>query len=306
MNRVNKSLRSSFVLMLACVLFACENSNNKYDASGVFEATEVIVSAKANGEIIMFNLQEGATVEKDSVIGLIDTTQLYLKKLQLQAALSAANSRQIDVPSQIAAMQEQLKTLEREKKRFQTLVNNNVANQKQLDDINSSIAALRKQMSAQKEQMSNANSSISGEAESIEAQIAQVEDMLQQSIIKSPVSGTVLVKYAERGELAAAGKPLFKVADLSTMYLRAYIVGSQMSEIKTGQQVKVYSDRGENESNEHKGIVSWISDKAEFTPKTIQTRDERSNLVYPVKIAVSNDSSLIKQGMYGEVDFKGF
>ncbi len=302
-SNTNTMKKIFYVLISACVMFACKSSNTKHDASGVFEATEVIVSAKTNGEIIMFDLQEGALVEQDSVIGLIDTTQLYLKKLQLQAALTAANSRQIDVPSQIAAMQEQLKTLEKEKKRFQTLVNNNVANQKQLDDIKSSIAALKKQIAAQKEQMSNANNSISGEAESIEAQIAQVEDMLRQSLIKSPVSGTVLVKYAERGELAAAGKPLFKVADLSTMYLRAYIVGSQMSELKVGQQVKVYSDKGEKGSNEHKGIVSWISGKAEFTPKTIQTRDERSNLVYPVKIAVSNDSLLIKQGMYGEVDF---
>jgi HlyD family secretion protein len=292
------------LLFLFLLLVGCKNGQDSYDASGVFEATEIIVSAKVNGEIVFFSVEEGASVQKDSIFGLIDTTQLYLKKIQLQAGLQAVNSRKIDVSAQIASAKEQLKTLEKEKERFQTLVNNKVANKKQLDDINSSIAALKKQINAQSEQLSNANSSISGEAESIKAQIAQVEDMLRQSIITSPVSGTVLAKYAEGGELAVAGKPLFKVADLSVMYLRSYIIGSQITNLKIGQKAKVFSDMDETESRLHEGVISWISDKAEFTPKTIQTRDERSNLVYPVKIAVRNDSGFIKQGMYGEVDFQ--
>ncbi|MDR0619307.1 MAG: HlyD family efflux transporter periplasmic adaptor subunit [Bacteroidales bacterium] len=289
-----------FLLLLA----GCRNGQNDHDASGVFEATEIIVSAKVSGEIIILNVEEGTLVRKDSILGFIDTTQLYLKKLQLQTGLQAVNSKRIDIAAQIAAAKEELKTLERERKRFVTLVDNKVANRKQLDDINSSIATLKKRIAAQSEQMSNANSGISSEAGSVEVQIAQVEDMLQQSIIRSPVAGTVLAKYSEKGELAAAGKPLFKVADLSVMYLRAYIVGSQITGLKTGQKVKVFSDKDESASRLHEGVISWISDNAEFTPKTIQTRDERSNLVYPVKIAVRNDSGFIKQGMYGEVDFR--
>jgi HlyD family secretion protein len=300
-NSMKRNILLYFFLLL---LVGCRNGQNNHDASGVFEATEIIVSAKMNGEIVFFNVEEGTLVQKDSVLGFIDTTQLYLKKLQLQTGLQAVNSKTIDISAQIASAKEQLKTLERERKRFVTLVNNKVANQKQLDDINSSIATLKKQITAQSEQMSNANSGISSEAKSVEVQIAQIEDMLCQSIIKSPVSGTVLAKYAERGELAAAGKPLFKVADLSVMYLRAYIVGSQITDLKLGQRVKVFSDKGESASRLHEGTISWISDNAEFTPKTIQTRDERSNLVYPVKIAVRNDSGFIKQGMYGEVDFQ--
>jgi HlyD family secretion protein len=290
----------SFLLLLT----GCKNGQNDHDASGVFEATEVIVSAKTNGEIIVFDVEEGSVLQKDSTLGFIDTIQLYLKKVQLRAGLQAIDSRKVDVSAQIASAKEQLKTLEKERTRFQTLVKNKVANQKQLDDINSSIASLKKEINAQSEQMSNANNSIYGEAESMKAQIAQVEDYLRQSIIKSPVSGTVLAKYTEKGELAAAGKPLFKVADLSVMYLRAYIMGSQITDLKVGQEVKVFSDEGETSSRIHKGVISWISDKAEFTPKTIQTRDERTNLVYPVKIAVRNDSGFIKQGMYGEADFR--
>ncbi|MDR1973964.1 MAG: efflux RND transporter periplasmic adaptor subunit [Bacteroidales bacterium] len=296
--------QKTYLLLFVLIAFSCKSSNNAHDASGVFEATEIIVSSQANGEIMFFDIDEGTNVFADSVVGMIDTVQLYLKKTQLQAALSAVKSRTIDVPSQIAAMNEQLKTLKKEQNRFETLVANKVANRKQLDDINASVSALKKQISALTEQLTNTNSSISGEAEGLIAQIAQVEDLIRKSIIRSPVSGTVLGKYAERGELAAAGKPLFKVANLSAMYIRAYLVGSQITDLKVGQKVKVYSDMGENKSRINSGTVSWISDKAEFTPKTVQTRDERSNLVYPVKIAVRNDSGFIKQGMYGEVDFQ--
>jgi HlyD family secretion protein len=291
------------IAMAVTLLSACKNKNNEYDASGIFETTEIIVSAKGNGEIIHFNVSEGQNVETQTPLGLIDTTQLYLKKMQLQANIRAMNSRRIDVSRQIAALKQQIETQRREQKRFETLVKDNVANQKQLDDINAQIVTFEKQLSAQTETLNNSNNSLNNERESLVVQIAQIDDQIKNCIIKSPVKGTILAKYVEAGELAMQGKAIFKVGNLENMYLRAYITASQLTEIKIGQQVKVYSDKGESGRKEHPGTVAWISDKAEFTPKTIQTRDERANLVYAIKIAVKNDG-YIKKGMYGELKVK--
>ena len=289
-----------FNLVLLLLFFGCNSKNSNYDASGVFETTEIIVSAKSSGEILQFDMIEGQEVAVEQILGVIDTTQLYWRKVQLLSSIKALDSRQVNVSVQVAALQEQLATAQREQQRFTQLVKDNAANQKQLDDINAQIATLEKQIAAQTETLRNSNSSIANEQQSLLAQIAQIDDQLKNAVITSPVNGTILGKYAEGGELAIQGKALFKVADLNSMFLRAYITASQLTEVKIGQQVAVFSDMGKSDRREYQGTVTWISDKAEFTPKTIQTRDERANLVYVVKIAVKNDG-YIKKGMYGEL-----
>ena len=291
-------------LSLAILFFACHNKSSNYDASGVFETTDIIVSAKVSGEILQFNITEGQEVEAGQTLGVIDTTQLYWRKVQLQSSVKAMDSRQVNVSVQVAGLQEQLAAARREQQRFTQLLKDNAANQKQLDDINAQIATLEKQLAAQTETLKNSNSGITNEQQSLLAQIAQIDDQLKNAVIKSPVKGTVLGKYAEAGELAGQGKPLFKVADMQNMYLRAYITASQLTELKIGQQVKVFSDMGKSDRRAYQGTVTWISDKAEFTPKTILTKDERANLVYAVKILVKNDG-YIKKGMYGELIING-
>lgn len=288
------------VIATALILSACENGNGTYDASGVFEATEVIVSAKGTGELMQFDIQEGQQVEANKQVGYIDTTQLYLKKVQLLANMKAVESRHYNVSKQIASIQQQIVTQKTEQNRYENLVKSNAANQKQLDDVNAQIALLEKQLAAQTETLENSNKSVTGESLGLEAQVAQIEDQIKKCIITSPINGTVLSKYAEQGELAAQGRTLFKVADIANMNLRVYITADQLTALKIGQQVKVYADQGKSDRKEYQGTIIWISDKAEFTPKTIQTRDERANLVYAVKVAVKNDG-LIKKGMYGEI-----
>lgn len=284
----------------ALILAACGNGSDQYDASGVFEATEVVVSAKSAGEIMQFDIQEGQDVTAGCQVGYIDTVQLHLRKEQLSASLKAVQSRHYNVDRQIAALRQQIETQKREQKRFEELVASNVANQKQLDDITAQVDMLEKQLAAQQETLSNNNSGISGESLSLKAQIAQIEDQIRKSVIASPIDGTVLAKYAEPGELAGQGRSLFKVADIGNLFLRVYITADQITELKIGQPVKVYADQGKSDRRVYPGTVSWISDKAEFTPKTIQTRNERANLVYAVKVAVKNDG-YIKRGMYGEI-----
>ncbi|MCC8170348.1 MAG: HlyD family efflux transporter periplasmic adaptor subunit [Parabacteroides sp.] len=284
----------------ACCLCACGSKNGGYDASGVFETTEVIVSAKGTGEIKRFDIEEGRQVTPGTCIGYIDTTQLYLKKRQLEASLKSTDSRYLDVNRQLAAIRQQIAIQQRERERFARLVQANAASQKQLDDIDYQIEVLEKQLGATAEQLTSSNSSLSGQSGSIVAQLAQLDDQIANNRIESPVAGTVLAKYAEPGEFAVPGRPLFKVGNLADMKLRAYITAGQLTQLKVGQQVTVYADEGESGRREYPGTVAWISDKAEFTPKTIQTRDERANLVYAVKIAVRNDG-FIKKGMYGEI-----
>ena len=281
-------------------LVACEGGSGDYDASGVFETTEVTVSARGTGEIMRFDIEEGHQVEAGQAVGYIDTIQLHLKKEELLGSLMATDSRRYNVSRQIASLRQEIATQKRERLRYENLVREKAANQKQLDDINSGLAVLEKRLAAQVETLENSNRSVSGEVLMLEARIAQIEDQIAKCVITSPVRGTVLSKYAEQGELAAQGRSLFKVGDLSDMYLRVYITAPQLTTLKVGQQVKVYADEGEDGRREYMGTVSWISDKAEFTPKTIQTRDERANLVYAVKVAVKNDG-YIKKGMYGEM-----
>lgn len=281
-------------------LIACGTKEVKWDATGVFEATEVVVSAEGNGNLVEFNITEGQTVDPREIIGHIDTVQLHLKRLQLLSQNRGTLSRRQDIAKQIAATEEQIRWQKSEKERFAKLLSLNAATAKQVDDIANQIMVLEKQLVAQRSTLENSNRSITDESSAIEIQVAQIEDQLLKCRVVSPIRGTVLVKYAEQGEYAQTGKPLFEVADMDDIFLRAYITADQLTRMQLGQSVKVYSDFGATEQREYDGTVTWISSRSEFTPKTIQTRDERANLVYAVKIAVHNDGYL-KIGMYGQM-----
>ena len=285
------------------VLGACTSQEEQYDASGIFETTEVIVSAKGTGELQSFQVEEGQAVRQGEVLGWIDTLQLSLKDRQLAASLLATESKRLDEKRQVAHLRQQIENLQREKERFTALLNAKATTAKQVDDIDYQIKVLQNQLVATQEQINSSNSSLSRQSESIQAQRAQMEDQIRNAMISSPITGTVLTKYAEQGEFAVPGKALFKVADVSQMKLRAYITADQLTQLQIGQAVAVYADRGITDRKRYVGRVVWIADKAEFTPKTIQTRNERANLVYAVKIAVENDG-FIKRGMYGEVCFE--
>ena len=288
---------------IGLMLGACTSQEEQYDASGIFETTEVIVSAKGTGELQSFQVEEGQAVRQGEVLGWIDTLQLSLKDRQLAASLLATESKRLDEKRQVAHLRQQIENLQREKERFTALLNAKATTAKQVDDIDYQIKVLQNQLVATQEQINSSNSSLSRQSESIQAQRAQMEDQIRNAMISSPITGTVLTKYAEQGEFAVPGKALFKVADVSQMKLRAYITADQLTQLQIGQAVAVYADRGITDRKRYVGRVVWIADKAEFTPKTIQTRNERANLVYAVKIAVENDG-FIKRGMYGEVRFE--
>jgi HlyD family secretion protein len=289
-----------YASLSAVMLVACSSQKNPYDASGVFEATEVIVSSEASGKLLQFDVEEGRELGANQVVGSVDSVQLHLRKMQLMANIRGVQSRRPDVGVQIAAIEQQLATAKSEKLRMENLLRANAANQKQLDDVDAQIAVLERQLAAQKKTLVSTSDGITSESSALEIQVAQVEDQLNKCAIINPIDGVVLAKYAEQGEVALPGKALYKIADMKNMILRAYIVGSQLTQVKLGRKVKVFADFGERESRDYTGVISWISDKAEFTPKTIQTRDERANLVYAVKISVPNDGYL-KIGMYGGV-----
>ncbi len=283
-------------------LFSCGNGNGGYDASGTFEATEVIVSAEASGKIMEFDIEEGQVLDANQQVGYIDSVQLSLRKKQLQYNIRAMESRRPATKKQIAVYEEQIATQKIEKARAEKLLKANAANQKQLDDIDAQIAILEKQLDATRSSLSITNNGITQDAATLNVQIAQLDDQLQKCKVVNPINGTVLVKYVEKSELAAQGKPLYTVADIKNMTLRAYITASQLSQVKIGQEVKVVTDFGKDDTKEYTGKITWISSQSEFTPKTIKTKDERANSVYAVKIAVKNDGYL-KIGMYGEIIF---
>ena len=284
-------------------MVACSGHDAGHDATGVFEATEVIVSAEQTGRLMFFNVEEGAKLAKGQQVGLIDTVQLQLRAMRLGATKEAYASQRPDVETQVAVTRQQLAKAEQEVRRYSALVRDDAANRKQLEDAESNVRVLRRQLAAQTSQLNNTTGSLNRQMDAAEIERRQVADLLRKCHISSPIGGTVLDKYAEAGEYATPGKPLFKVADVSDMTLRTYVTAPQLTSIKIGQKVKVYADFGEGGSREYRGVVTWIADKAEFTPKTIQTRDERANLVYAVKVKVKNADGLIKIGMYGEVDF---
>ncbi|MBY0436071.1 MAG: HlyD family efflux transporter periplasmic adaptor subunit [Cyclobacteriaceae bacterium] len=290
---------SNILLLLITGLWACTGTNGDVDASGNFEAEEVIVSAEAAGKLLAFDVEEGAALEAKKVVGLIDTTQLYLRKKQLQYSIRAVIARKPNVPVQLAALREQIETTTREKKRIESLLKDDAATKKQLDDITSQLDVLQRQYDATQSSLTVSTQSIQSETLPLQAQLDQVQDQLEKSKIVNPLSGTVLTKYVEKDEVTAPGKALYKIANLETMTLRAYLTGNQLPQVKLGQSVEVLVDDGKGLKS-YPGTIAWISDKAEFTPKTIQTKEERANLVYAVKITVKNDGYL-KLGMYGDV-----
>lgn len=289
----------SAIIILAT---ACNTNNKGFDATGTFESTEVTVSSEVIGKILNLEFEEGDTVNAFSKLGTIDSTQLYLNKLQLQKNASSIRSNRPAVSTQIAAIRDQIAKQVTERKRVENLLSAKAATQKQLDDINSAIAILESQLSAQLSTLNNSVSSLDAQSSAVDIQVAQIDDKLIKCNITTPISGTILNKYVETGELANIGQPLFKVADMTNIFLRAYVTSDQLSKLKLGQSVKVFADFGGDNRKEYNGHITWISDKSEFTPKSIQTKDERANLVYAIKIAVKNDG-VIKLGMYGEVKF---
>ena len=299
MKKNMKRLNSYTLIATALLsLAACNRGDGDFDATGTFEATEILVSSEANGKIMELNIEEGDRLDAGALVGYVDSTQLYLKKMQLSAGL-----RSVDIRKQIAALEQQIATARTEQQRMENLVKAKAGNQKQVDDIVNNIKYLQKQLDAQYSTLNKTTGGADAEAEGILYQIMQLDDQLQKSRIVNPQAGTVLVKYAEPGEVTTAGKPLYKIADTDLLYLRAYITSDQLSTLKQGQTVRVFADYGENDRREYPGTITWISDKSEFTPKGIQTKDERANLVYAIKIAVKNDGYL-KIGQYGETVFE--
>lgn len=281
------------------ILSGCSDDKQKSDAYGNFEATETIVSSESSGKLYELNVEEGQIIEANKIVGYIDTSQLYLKKLQLSQQKNTTRTKFKNVSSQISVLQEQKRVAVRERDRIERLLKDNAATGKQLDDLNGSIDVINKQISSIDIQNSTTNEELKG----LDVQIQQIADQLQKSNITNPVKGTVIMKFAEQGEIVSFGKPLYKIADISIMELRVYVSGAQLPEIKLGQKVKVLIDDGKSGYKTLEGEISWISSKAEFTPKIIQTKEERVNLVYAVKVKVNNDGSL-KIGMPGEIMFK--
>lgn len=294
----------TFSIMVSSILLmtACNNSESSFDASGSFEAEETIISSEAAGTIKKFDIEEGQTLSANQNIGYIDSTQLFLKKKQLTSQINALLSKKPDVAVQLAALQEQLKTAEKEKERVKNLVKADAATTKQLDDVKANIEVIKRQIEAQRSSLVISSQGITKDASPLYVQVEQMNDQLKKCMIVNPVSGTVLSKYAEENEMAEPGKALYKIADLSTLILRAYITGNQLPRVKLNQKVKVSTDDGKGGFKSTEGIITWISEKAEFTPKTIQTKDERANMVYAIKVKVKNDGSY-KIGMYGELTF---
>lgn len=290
------------VFLLSSFLAGCNNSGDDADAYGNFEATEVLISAESNGKLMEFDLVEGDNIEAGENIGLIDTIPLNLKKKQMQARIQALNTKTLDIPSQINVLIERKNVLERERRRVENLYKEGAATQKQMDDINGQVDVINRELKANKERLETSNKGLLSEISPVQWQIEEINDQINKSIIINPVSGTVLTKYAEQYEIVNFGKPLYHIANLNELYLRAYIGGDNLSQVKLGQSVKVYIDEGKNDLKEYDGTITWISDKSEFTPKIVQTKEERVNLVYAIKVRVINDGS-IKIGMPGEIKF---
>jgi len=308
MNRKNtgKSDQKIMLIILSFGIFfsiaSCKKNDKTFDASGSFEAEETLISAEITGTLLTFDIEEGQVLKVGEFIGSIDSTQIYLRKKQLTAQINAILAKKPNVSVQLAALEAQLNAAVKDQKRFTNLLNQNATTQKKVDDINAQIEVIKKQIAAQKSNLDISADGLDLDAKPMFIQIEQLNDQLKKCHIINPINGTVLVKYAEQNEMTMAGKPLYKIADLSNMILRVYVSGNQLSEIKLNQQIKVSTDDGKGGFKLNEGTIIWINDKAEFTPKTIQTKDERANMVYAVKVKIKNDGTY-KIGMYGEVSF---
>ena len=282
------------------MMAACGGNEKAYDATGTFEATETTVYAEQSGALLTFSVNEGDHIEAGKEVGLIDTTQTWLKIRQLDATKEVYQSQKPDMERQIAATRQQLSKAQQDEQRYRELVADGAAPSKMLDDASSQVKVLQKQLDAQISSLSTSTRSLDKQTVAANVQIEQLRDMLHKCHIVTPTKGTVLEKYVERGEFVAIGKPLFKIADTEQMFMRAYVTSAQLQNIKIGQQVKVFADYGDGQKKAYDGTISWISSRSEFTPKTILTDDERADLVYAVKVAIKNDG-YVKIGMYGEV-----
>ena len=285
---------------VALIMAACGGNEKEFDATGTFEATETTVFAEQSGQLMTFSINEGDNIEANKEVGLIDTTQVWLKIQQLGATKEVYQSQKPDMEAQIAATRQQLAKAQQEEQRYRELVADGAAPSKALDDATNQVKVLQKQLAAQQSALSTNTRSLDKQMAATDVQVSQLRDQLRKCHIISPTKGTVLEKYVERGEFVAVGKPLFKIADTEDMYMRAYVTSAQLQNIKLGQQVKVFADYGDGQRKEYDGTISWISSRSEFTPKTILTDDERADLVYAVKVAIKNDG-FVKIGMYGEV-----
>lgn len=309
---MNKRIYIPAVLLF--VLAACGSKEHDFDASGTFETDDVVVSSEIGGKIMLFPVEEGDSIPAGKTVGEVDAENTRLQKEQVEESIRALQEKTADVSPQIRLLQDQLSVqqtrvanLEHEKNRIENLIKQDAATGKQLDDINFQLESARKelvvtqqQIRVQQSNVSTQNRSILSEGKPLSKRVAQLDDQLKRAAIVNPITGIVTTKYAEEGEYTTPGKALYKIADLSVLTLRAYITGTQLSQVKLGQPVKVWVDNGADKYREYAGTITWISNKAEFTPKTIQTKDERANLVYAVKIKVKNDGYL-KIGMYGEI-----
>ena len=292
-------MKKVLYIVVSLLAIAC-SKEAEFDAQGTFEATEVVVSSEATGRILNFDIEEGMTIVANQAVGTIDSLQLHLQRKQLLAQQSALLTSRPDVKKQMASLREQIVKQKIELRRVENMLSDGAATQKQKDDIEAQIKILEGQLEATLSTLGKNTSTINDNSVALEAQIAALDDRISKCRILSPVGGTVLVKYAEAGELASVGKPLMKIADLDNIYLRAYFTSDQLAKVNLGDEVKVVADFGGEERYDYTGRVAWISSESEFTPKTIQTKDSRANLVYAVKIAVENDGRL-KIGMAGEV-----
>jgi len=287
-----------FLFAIAPLMLQGCGNNGKSDAYGNFEATEILVSAEGDGKLMNFDIEEGKELKANAVVGYIDTVQLSLKRREFAMQRQSLSSQISHVLSEIVVLEEEKAIAEKEKKRFDRLVNDKAVPTKQLDDINDMIAVIQKRIHSTETK----NANILGQVRAMDAKIAQLDDQIQRCVIRNPIDGVVLTKYAEPHEITAFGKPLYKIADLNTMFLRVYVSGDMLPNVKIGQKVEVLIDKNESENQALEGQVSWISDKVEFTPKIIQTKDERVSMVYAVKIKLKNDGTL-KIGMPGEANF---
>jgi HlyD family secretion protein len=285
-------------VVVSVSLFSCNNNGDKSDAYGNFESDEVIVSAQMQGELKQLEIEEGQEVKEDQLVGIIDTATLSVKKDQLEAKKEATAARLTNIEAQLEVQQEQIETFETEEQRIEKLLEDGAATQQQYDNIAGKLRVARKQLKSIRTQ----KNSVYREMNVIDAQIREVEENMNKCLVKNPVRGTVLEKYLEKGEVALPGKAIYKIADLSTMYLRVYVSGAQLPHVKIGQEAEVLIDKDEESNQKLKGEITWISSQAEFTPKIIQTKEERVDMVYAVKVKVQNDGK-IKIGMPGEVNF---
>lgn len=294
-------MKSKLIILtiFAVIILSCSTSENRSDAYGNFEATEIMVSALGQGEIIQLDIEEGQKVEKNQVVGFIDTITLHIQKEQLIAKIVAVSDKVLTLNSQADIYLQQKENIEISQQRIKNLYEKKAATKQQLDDVNGKIKLVIKQI----ESVQIQKRSVLSEINVLKKQIDLINNNITKSEIKIPFSGVVINKFVEQGEVAALGKPLFKMADLSTMMLKVYISGAQLPHIKLGQKVVVLIDKNMEENKKLSGVISWISSEAEFTPKVIQTKQERVKQVYAVKVKVNNQKGILKIGMPGEILF---